>query len=245
MLCLCAAVTYGRAQEAASSSLAEQPAFAALPAMSTVFPDSPGALLQAPAGSASPLYPVASKSKRIVPADRTALPLSSGDKFALAFAGQVSPTGLGSVFLSAGWGQLRGGAPHYGSDRGAFGERLGAAEIKQASDGFFSYGLYASLFHDDPRYYVQGRKMKFSKRVIYAASRVVVTRKDDGSSGVNYARIAGIASSTALTNAYYPEQDRTAGRNLSSFGTSLATSAGVNELNEFLSDAIHLVFHKH
>lgn len=249
MLCLSAAVTYGRAQETAFSSSLDAPSTSlpvpadALPDAS--MPDAPSAVLQAPAGSAAPLYPAASKLKRIVPADRTALPLSAGDKFALSFAGQVSLTGLGSVFLSAGWGQLTGGAPHYGSDRGAFGERLGAAEIKQASDAFFSYGLYASLFHDDPRYYVQGRKMKFSKRVVYAATRVIITRKDDGGSTVNIPRLAGIASATALTNAYYPEQDRTAGRNLSSFGTSIATTAGVNELNEFLSDAIHLVFHKH
>lgn len=215
--------------------------------VSGTLPDSPGAILQV---QASPYQlrtdkPPQSKYHRIIPADKSALPLSAKDKFALSLIGPTSIEAFGSSLFSASMSDWRDTSPHYGVDLPAFGQRFGAAKLRQVTDSFFSYGLYASAFHEDPRYYVLGRGHKLKSRIIYSASRAVITRNDDGSTGANWSKLAGIVTATAITNAYYPERDRTAGRNISSCFTSVVTTAGVNELHEFIGDALHLVFHKH
>ncbi len=65
---------------------------------------------------------------------------------------------------AAGWEQLWNSSPNYGTDSGAFGERLGAAALRGVSEGVFSSSLFAPLFHEDPRYYVMGPGHGFLKR---------------------------------------------------------------------------------
>ena len=43
--------------------------------------------------------------------------------------------------------------PKYGHDAGAFGEKFGAAMLRSASVRVFSDGIFATAFHQDPRYY--------------------------------------------------------------------------------------------
>jgi hypothetical protein len=184
---------------------------------------------------------------RTVPAGEGLQPLTAGQKFELSFRSRFSAGAFAGALFGAGWSQLNNSRPHYGSDRGAFGERLGAAELKQTSESFFSSGLYAAAFHEDPHYYVMGSGQGHSvaHRVIYAATRVVVTRTDGGGTSVNFAKLAGLASSNALANTYYPVQDRAVSKTVTGFATNLGTSALSFELNEFLPDVMHAVLHRH
>ena len=214
-------------------------------------PDAPGALLgnddpssQAKAGAKSSEADVANKHKRVIQAGQQAPPLSAGDKIGLSLLERLSVSATAGSLFSAEFGNLRNGTPHYGVNLPAFGERFGAAELKATSESFFSYGLYAAVFHDDPRYYVMGPQEKFSKRAVYAATRVVITRNDDGDSVVNWPKLAGLTSAAALTNAYYPDRDRQVGRTATSTLTSIGVAAALNEAHEFLGDAIRHVFHK-
>jgi hypothetical protein len=206
-------------------------------------PDSPGTTLQAGAPSSSAKLPEP-KHRRIIPADRSALPLTTGDKFKLGLKNPLRPSSLGSSLFSAEYSNLRDSSPHFGVDLPAFGERFGAAKLRQTTESFFSYGLYAAAFHDDPRYYVMGPEHKFANRAAYSASRAFITRKDDGSQGINWAKLAGLATSSALTNAYYPPRDRTFDRTMKGYAYSIAGTAGVNELHEFIGDVIGAIKHK-
>lgn len=188
---------------------------------------------------------MAKKYHRIVKAGQQAVPLSAKDKFVLSIADRASITSVASTAFSSGLGYWSNDVPHYGTNLPAYGSRFGAAYLKATTESIFSYGLYASVFHDDPRYYVMGRKEKIVKRAVYSASRVVITRKDNGDTAVNWSKLAGLTSAAALTNAYYPDQDRRIGRTATSVLSSIATTAGVNELHEFIGDAMRLVFHKH
>jgi len=181
----------------------------------------------------------------VVPAGGGPEPLTAEQKFELSFRSAVSLGGVGTSLLSAGEGHLANSRPHYGSDKGAFGERLGAAELKQATESFFSYGLYAAAFHEDPHYYVKGPGHTFKDRAIYSATRVVLTQTDAGNTGVNWAKLAGVASAGALANAYYPPRDRTVGDTLSSFATSLAIATLSLELHEFMPDVKRKFLHRH
>lgn len=60
-------------------------------------------------------------------------------------------------------------------------------------------GLYPALFKQDPRYMPSG-KHGFGPRALYAASRVFVTRGDNGRAQFNASRIAGNLSAAALAN---------------------------------------------
>ncbi len=237
-----AATLLGCATHKLSASEDPVSSFAALP-------NAPSAVLL-PAAHAS-LVPtsssgdVANKYHRIVKAGQQAVPLTAKDKLVLSIVDRASISSVASSAFSSGLGYWRDDTPHYGLDLPAYGERFGAAYLKATSESIFSYGVYAALFHDDPRYYVMGDKEKITKRAIYAATRVVITRKDDGTGAVNWPKLAGITSAAALTNAYYPERDRRVGRTATSVISSIGTTAAINELHEFIGDAMHLVFHKH
>jgi hypothetical protein len=170
--------------------------------------------------------------------------LTVPEKFEMSFRSRVSFGAFGSSLFGAGERQLFNSRPHYGTDSGAFGERLGAAELKQFSESFFSYGLYASLFRSDPHYYVMGPGHPLLHRAIYSASRVLLTRTDSGGTNVNWAKLAGMASATALTNTYYPVPDRGVRQSLSAYGSSLATSALTLELHEFVPNIFAMFKHK-
>ena len=204
-------------------------------------------LSSAPAVTApvSPIYPSSHPYyHRVIKPDMGPQPLSSGQKLMLAGRSSISGMSFFSNAISSGWSHLNDSRPHYGTDKAGYGERLGAAKLKQASENFFSYGLWAAAFHEDPHYYIMGPSHSIKERAIYSATRVFITRKDSGGTGVNWAKLAGIASSNALVNAYYPDRDRGVRQSVEAYGTNLLTSAATTELNEFLPDILHLVHKK-
>ncbi|HEX9201044.1 MAG TPA: hypothetical protein VF865_15905 [Acidobacteriaceae bacterium] len=207
----------------------------------------PGSAPSVETGPAS-LYPNSQPYlHRVVKADMGPQPpLTGPQKFDLSLHNSLSLTAFGSTLLGAGEGQLFNSRPHYGTDSAAFGERLGAGELKQVVESIFSYGFFATAFHEDPHYYIMGRSPghSYGHRAVYAASRVVLTRTDDGNTGINWSKLAGMASATALTNAYYPQRDRGVSPTISAYFSSLGTSALTLELHEFLPDVVHAIHHK-
>ncbi len=109
-------------------------------------------------------------------------------------------------FAAAGWEHAWNDSPNYGTDSGAFGQRLGAAAVRGISEGVFSESFFAPVFHEDPRYYIMGPGHSFFKRAIYAGTRVLITRTDSGRTTPNFALIAGNAAGSALTVTYYPQR---------------------------------------
>src|SRR5438552_16667252 len=107
-------------------------------------------------------------------------PSSLRDKVVCGLANSVSLFSSTGLLAAAGWEQLTNGSPNYGTDAGAFGQRLGAAAIRGVSEGVFSNSLFAPLFHEDPRYYVMGAGHPFFKRLVYAGTRAIITRTDSG-----------------------------------------------------------------
>jgi hypothetical protein len=170
--------------------------------------------------------------------------LTTGQKFELSFRSRIGLGAFGSALFGAGERHLNNSRPHYGTDSGAFGERLGAAELKQVTESFFSYGLYASMFHEDPHYYVLGRGHSPVDRAVYSATRPFITLTDSGGHSVNWSKIAGQASATALTNAYYPDNDRGIAESFSSFGSNMASSILTNEIHEFAGEIFGKFRHK-
>jgi hypothetical protein len=159
----------------------------------------------------------------------------------LSLLAPLRPMSFGANFVSAGFSQVDNSRPHYGTDKGGFGERLGAAKLKQVGENFFSYGVLAAAFHEDPHYYVMGPGHSIGHRVVYAASRLVLTQKDEGGTTFNYAKLGGLAVSNGLVNIYYPDRDRGLRPTGMAYLTNLGSTALTLELSEFLPDALKIV----
>lgn len=193
----------------------------------------------------SPLYPTSHPYlHRIVKPGMGPQPLTAGQKYKLALRSPYSLVSFGTNVVTTGESHLADSRPHYGTDRAGYGERLGAAEIKTIDETFLSYGLFAAVFRDDPHYYIMGSSHSIKERAVYSASRLVLTRRDSGSTGINWPKLLGLAGSQALTNAYYPDRDRGVSKTVTAYFSNLGTSAATNELNEFLPDVLKSVRHK-
>jgi len=183
------------------------------PAMAAVPQDQPGGY------EVAPLH-----TKYILPNMR-AQNLAAHDKMLIALEDVYSPLNFGGIIASAGYEQLRNGQPNYGTDRGAFGERLGAAGIRDTAQGVLTDGVFAPLLHEDPRYYVEGPQYGIFHRALYAVTRPLITRTDSGRAAINGALLLGYASSTALNNAYYPSANRNMRDNAEAFAGSMGGAA--------------------
>lgn len=169
--------------------------------------------------------------------------LSRRDKLNFWLHEEAEPWASAPAFIAAGFGQLTLGDPKFGSDSGAFGERLGAAFIRQASMRFFTNSLIPYSNGEDPRYF---RKAAggYGSRALWAVEQVGLTRRDSGERAFNFSNIAGHLAASALTPLYYPRGSRSTDTVLLTWGTSIAGSAGNNLFLEFWPDVENL-WHRH
>ena len=182
---------------------------------------------------------VAPTYHRYIEPDQIAQRLSPGRQFIFGLAQPISPYFLLTIAAAAGYEQAVEGAPNYGSNITAYGQRVGAAAARNASQSFFSYSVMAPLLHEDARYYVMGNRRNAFVRTTYAVSRAVITRDaNDGHATVNYAEISGYAEAAGLTNAYYPPVNRTLDRTVDAFGVSIVGLALSNVVREFFPNIL-------
>lgn len=179
------------------------------------------------------------------PADVPAayVPLSKHCKFEAFWRQTYSPFTFVSAAWEATWAQAFAQWPQYGGGMQGWGKRFGATLADTESRRFIQSFLLASAFHQDPRYF-PSRKKRLLARVAYAATRVVITRADDGDSEVNAAELLGALSTSALQNAYYPSADRNFGNTVSRYGGALSSDAVSDLIHEFAPDMKRL-FHRH
>jgi len=205
---------------------------------SSSLPNAPSAVLQtlrgyAPDTTQSVRTMTAPVQWKRIPPGWAAQPLTPREKMELGVEDLYSPLALLSYTVAAGYEHLRNGQPNYGTDSPAFGERLGAAVLRDTSEAIFTDVVFAPMLQEDPRYYVQGREQKFLHRVMYAITRPLITRTDDGRETVNGAQLLGYAGAAALTNAYYPQINRNFHDTAATFGGAIGGSALTNLASEF------------
>jgi hypothetical protein len=180
--------------------------------------------------------PVAPIYAKYIPPGWAGAQIDGRDKLILGARDLYSIGNFGDIFASSGWSQLWNGQPNYGTDRGAFGQRLGAAAIRESSEGILTDGVFSVALHQDPRFYALGREYSLGHRALYALTRPLVTRSsNDGHAEPNFALLLGYACAAALTNTYYPQRNRNLRDNMSSYGKSLGGSALGFAVDEFTS----------
>ncbi|HJR07912.1 MAG TPA: hypothetical protein VJ842_11670 [Pyrinomonadaceae bacterium] len=171
----------------------------------------------------------------------TYTPLTSEEKMRRAFKGAFLSVEayavplLSAIITEVGEDDL----PHKDTDdRVADGlSRFAIHYGRRSTAVLLSNGVYASAFKQDPRYERADPNKGFAARAAHAASRVFVTRGDNGKHQPNYSRFAGQLSASALSNLWErstPGHDRIGvGPTFKRFGTSFITGALLNVVREF------------
>jgi hypothetical protein len=135
-----------------------------------------------------------------------------------------------------------GGFDHNGGVEG-FGKFYARALGDQVIGSYVTEAILPSLLHEDPRYFRLGTGT-FFHRASYAATRVFVTRLDNGKSRLYISELAGNAGVVAITTLYYP-QSRSAALGAERYAMNIGNDAMSNLLTEFWPDIKHhLPFHR-
>ena len=241
--------TLAATTEAAANQIALLDPAAPLPSSSTdSLPDAPG--LATDDSASGPIHtksrPPASRTQELIDPGQDAPALNSGDKVLLGLRSTFSPFAAVGWIAAAGYSHLLNNSPNYGTDRGAFGQRLGAAAIRASTENILSESVFAPIFHEDPRYYRLGPSHPLPARLLYAITRPLINRTDSGKNSVNFALLVGNLAGSELTYAYYPKQNRSQGEILETFGGSIGGSAFGYAVDELFGDlARHLRGQRH
>jgi hypothetical protein len=170
-------------------------------------------------------------------------PLTARGKFNLAFKDTADPFTFVLAAFYAGLAQWQNDYARFGQGGTGYAKRFGAAYADQAVGNYMTEAILPSLLREDPRYFRMGRGSPL-RRVRYALSRTVITRTDTGSKTFNYSEVAGNAVAAAISNAYYPASERTAGETCEKLTIQLASDSAFNVILEFWPDMRHAIFKK-
>jgi len=168
-------------------------------------------------------------------------PLSTAQKFSQVGKNFFNPFTFIGLGIEAGFDQAIDIHHGYGQGAKGYAKRYAADLADTASAQFFGIGVYPSLLRTDPRYYRMGNG-GFRARTWYSVTRVLVTRSDSGYRRFNAPEILGTATSSAISRAYYPGDERNAGDFAYSMASRIAFDAAYNLAKEFWPDVRIRVF---
>jgi hypothetical protein len=233
---------------------ANQPLTLAPPASSTesssvALPEAPSTLLATPLAPEPQLAPkdartagpVAPKYSMTISAGFQAQTWSQHDKVVAGLRDLYSISSITGEIASAGYSHLTNGQPNYGVNSEAFGKRVGASFARDTSETLFTEVILAPVFHEDPRYYVEGPTHNLVHRTLYAVTRPIITRTDHGHSTINASLLLGYAGASALSYTYYPAINQNTKDTVATFGGALAGAAVGDFVSEFLDDVLQAV----
>jgi len=166
--------------------------------------------------------------------DHHAVPLSSRQKFELAWKSTVDPISFGLTGVIAGVQQAQNDFSGYGQGAQGYAKRFGASYADFVTGTYIGGAILPSLLKQDPRYFYKGSGSKRS-RFLYAIANSVICKGDNGHWQANYSSILGSLAAGGISNLYYPAENRD-GLELT-FENALigiGESAAVNLLQEFV-----------
>ena len=244
----------------ASESVASSPASDLSNTASTVtststsapLPDSPGSTTASSAASASassfrdsPPQGPASPTAMVVLPGQQAPRMTVNNKIVAGIKDSISPFSIFAWILDAGYEQLLTASPNYELTTpgigGQFGKRLGAGALRDITEETFGVSILAPLLHEDPRYYKLGKSHSFGARLVYAGTRALITKTDNGHLTPNIQSLGGNLAGSYLTKAYYPDFNTTNSEVLKTFGGSVGGTALGYVVTEFLPNFLQFI----
>ena len=170
-------------------------------------------------------------------------PLTRKQKFKLAVVVSRDPVTFFTTGVTAGIEQWQGDFAGYGQEFSGYAKRYAATYGDKLSSTFLGAALLPSLLHQDPRYFRKGKGTIF-RRFLYAASTTVICKGDNGHWQPNVSNVLGNYISGAISNSYYPANERGVALTLEN-GTSVTLFGALGgQILEFGPDLARLV-HRH
>jgi Carboxypeptidase regulatory-like domain len=163
-----------------------------------------------------------------------AVPLTSHQKFQLAWKTSVDPVSFALNGVIAGVQQSQNNFSGYGQGADGYAKRYGAAYADFVSGTFIGSAILPSLLKQDPRYFYKGTGSKGS-RILYALANAVICKGDNGRWQPNYSNIGGNIAASAISTLYYPANEHnSAAFAFESAAFGVGAIAATNLLQEFL-----------
>jgi hypothetical protein len=151
-------------------------------------------------------------------------PLSSGEKYRLAWKTSVDPVSIAISAGIAGIEQSQDDFNGYGQGTGGYAKRFGAVYADGFVSTFLADAVFPSFLHQDPRYFYKGTGSVRS-RALHAIASVIICRGDKGRWQPNYSNVLGNLAAAGISNVYYPASDRE-GAELTIRNSLIGTGAG-------------------
>ncbi|MGP8260962.1 MAG: hypothetical protein ACLQM6_13520 [Acidobacteriaceae bacterium] len=173
-----------------------------------------------------------------------ALPLTGKQKWNLALHGVVDPFYfVWSFVYGGGESELSGSNSGYGWGAAGYFKRVGANYADNVNGALIGNALLPQLLHQDPRYFRMGTG-PVKSRIWNAALSTVVCRGDNGKKQFNISNVLGNYISGAISNAYYPADQRGFGQTMET-GTEVTLFGALGgQMYEFAPDIIRIIFKK-
>jgi hypothetical protein len=203
-------------------------------------------------GNAPPAEPVPIEKQRVLgvlPNNRTTdasvpfAPISAKRKMTIAYRDSfdypVYPTAAVFALIY----QAENQNPSFGQGVSGYAKRFASAYGDQLIGNMMTEGIVPALTREDPRYFRLGGGPA-GHRLVYALTRIFVTRTDSNHRTFNVAEFGGNAIAVAISNAWYPDT-RTAKENAEKLCIQVGTDALSNVLKEFGPDIMRRLKRKH
>jgi hypothetical protein len=180
---------------------------------------------------------------RTAESDQPFVPISTKQKFKIAAKDTFDWPSyiLGGAF--AGISQLTNSNPSFGQGVEGYAKRYAANVADQDIGNFMTEAIMPTLLHEDPRYFRKGSG-PVGQRIVYAATRVLITKTDSGGTMFNFAEFLGNGTVASLGNAYYPDA-KGFSPTMQRMFTQIGTDAVSQVLKEFWPDVKRKYFTKH
>jgi hypothetical protein len=162
-----------------------------------------------------------------------AVPLSSKQKFKLAWKTSIDPVTFGVTAVIAGVQQSQNDFKGYGQGADGYAKRYAASYADGVIGTFIGSAILPSILKQDPRYFYKGTGSKRS-RALYAIAMSVTCKGDNGHWQPNYSGILGSLAAGGISNLYYPSTDRDAALTFENALINIGANAATNLLQEFV-----------
>lgn len=169
-------------------------------------------------------------------------PQSVHEKFVTTTEDSFDYSAFVLPLMLSGYGEGTNQYPEFGQGAAGFARYFWHTYTDQTIENYMVEFVLPVATHEDTRYYTLGHG-GFIKRTGYAVSRAFITRTDNNHRTFNTSEVLGAGIAAAISNAYYPAQERTAGNTIDRWGTSVGIDAGTFVIREFWPDVNHWLFH--
>jgi hypothetical protein len=169
-------------------------------------------------------------------------PLTQKERFREYANSLFNPLTAVMSLATAASAQASNAPPAWGQGAAGYGLRLGNYLAQDTIQLSMQMGA-ESLLHEDNRYFQSGEHSTWA-RLKYALAATVLARRDSGARRFSFSGVGSLAGVAFLSRTWQPSTDNSPEHGAISFGISLATSAGMNVLKEFLPDLQRHVVHR-